>query len=91
MIRGQHQHHSVLILLPDHRCRQSDTGGGVPCHGLRQDVFLGQLGQLLVNELLVGGVGHHENILRFHQGRQPLDGFLDHGLPVAGQGQKLLG
>ena len=91
VVRGQHQHHCLAVLLANHSGSQTDTGSCISGTGLQQDIFLRQLGQLFLYQCGIADIGHHKHVVHCHHRQQTLDGFLDHGFSVLGQREKLLG
>jgi hypothetical protein len=57
VVGGRDRHHRVRVPLAQHRGGEADGVGGVAAHGLAEEVVLGQLGEVVEDELAVLAAG----------------------------------
>ena len=90
MIRRENHHQGVPVFPPHRDGAPADTGGRIPGHRLAEDILLRDLRQLGSNQIPIILVRGDKDILRGHEGADPVHGGLNHRPIGMGQGQELL-
>ncbi len=79
------------VFLADAPAGPGDAGGGVACCGFGQDMVGGDVGELLLDDLYVGGISHNPEIAHGTDVLEAVHGELDEGTATAEDVDELLG
>lgn len=86
-----HDHRRLGLQRPEAEGRIGDAGGRIAPDGLAQHLLGLQFGELLEHQLPVGGIRHHEEVLRRDERCKTLERMADEALPRAQNIEELLG
>lgn len=91
VVGRRHDHRRRRLQRFEAEGRIGDTGGRITSDGFAQHLLGPELGELLENQLPVGGIRHDQKVLRRDDWRKTLERMADEALPRTQNIEKLLG
>lgn len=91
VVGRRHDHRRRRLQRFEAEGRIGDAGGRIASNGFAQHLLGPELGELLENQLPVGGIRHDQKVLRRDDRRKTLERMADEALPRAQDIEKLLG
>lgn len=91
VVGRRHDHRRRRLQRFEAEGRIGDAGGRIASNGFAQHLLGPELGELLENQLPVGGIRHDQKVLRWDDRRKTLERMADEALPRAQDIEKLLG